>query len=346
MRTVPKIKGLFIGCGAAGGDWLRMFLKEPDTEVAGIVRPSKAFVAKYGLPPGAPVFPDYQTALAQARAEAAFIASPNCLHREHFLACAERGLHVFIEKPVALSLEDAIAMQQAAERARIKVYTPWGAERHFFLRETIEKFRAGRFGRLMQIHGVLTGGNGFFSDVGKKVHYATLRPETGGGMLIHHTSHLIDWAMQIGGPVASVYCQTDTSFPNPQPRQMEAVAAILRFRDGGTATLLENQLAHRYMHWDVIGDRAGQFIAWHPEARDTDPCLTEEHAVGERIERRTLLFDDFCRIVDAQPSPVRRLLDLIRQDAVSPSGLERAVVNLRVCEALHESARTGRVVEL
>src|SRR5204862_404594 len=161
----------FIGCGAAGGDWLRCFLLEPDAELVGVVEPSEANVARLKLPASTPVFAELNEALECVEADVAFIASPNVHHAPQFLACAERGLHVFLEKPVALSLADALRMKAVADRARIKVYTPWGAERHFFLRESIERFRSGKLGRLVQIHGVSVGGNGFFSDVGEKAHY-------------------------------------------------------------------------------------------------------------------------------------------------------------------------------
>lgn len=341
-----RVRAIFIGCGAAGGDWLRLFLKEPDAELAGVVEPSAAAITKLKLPSETPVFADVNAALEGVQADVAFIASPNAHHAPQFLVCAERGLHIFIEKPVALTLDDAIKMKTAANRQRIKTYTPWGAERHFFLRESIERFRSGKLGKLVQVHGVTVGGNGFFRDVGDHAHYSTRQPEISGGLIAHHTSHLIDWAMQIGGPVESVFCQTDTTFPNPKPRQVEAAAAILRFRHGGTATLMESMLWHRYLHWDVIGEQAGDFIEWNPEARGADLYLKIEQAAGEKTHPQIMTFNEFRNRVDSESSLVRRFLDLVACDQPSPSSIDRAIATMKVCEALHASARTGNAVVL
>src|SRR5205807_632672 len=118
-----RLRALFIGCGAAGGDALRAFLAGCDVGLAGVGECSKASSEQLKLPLETPVFADLDKALESVKADVAFIASPNVYHAPQFLACAKRGLHVFLEKPVALLLSDALEMQRAAEKHRIKVFT-------------------------------------------------------------------------------------------------------------------------------------------------------------------------------------------------------------------------------
>jgi predicted dehydrogenase len=105
-------------------------------------------------------------------------------------------------------------------------------------------------------------------------------------------------------------------------------------------------LWHRYIHWDVIGERAGDFIEWSPEARGTETFLKTERAVTGKVERQVMTFDEFFKRENSEPSLVRRFLDVVRSDQPSPSSLDRSIAEMRVCEALHESARTGQVVTL
>lgn len=59
--------------------------------------------------------PDWRQALADDRVEAVSITAPNHLHRELGVAAAAAGKHVWIEKPVGLDAEDALAVAEAVK---------------------------------------------------------------------------------------------------------------------------------------------------------------------------------------------------------------------------------------
>src|SRR6266851_4174392 len=69
---------------------------------------------KYSIPRQ---YEDAFQAIREAEADAVIICIPNHLHAPVTLAALERGQHVLVEKPMALSLADAEAMVVAAERA-------------------------------------------------------------------------------------------------------------------------------------------------------------------------------------------------------------------------------------
>src|SRR5579859_2941968 len=48
--------------------------------------------------------------------EAVWVATPNQLHAEHTIAALDRGKHVIVSKPMAITLDESEAMNQAAER--------------------------------------------------------------------------------------------------------------------------------------------------------------------------------------------------------------------------------------
>ncbi len=59
--------------------------------------------------------------LLKTEVDAVIIASPNDLHKQQTIDAAERGKHVFCEKPMALSVEDCDLMIQAADSAGVKL---------------------------------------------------------------------------------------------------------------------------------------------------------------------------------------------------------------------------------
>lgn len=65
------------------------------------------------------VYDDYVTMLDKARPDAVYIALPPYAHADEVQEAARRGIHVFIEKPIALDMDTAWRMVEAAERAGI-----------------------------------------------------------------------------------------------------------------------------------------------------------------------------------------------------------------------------------
>jgi predicted dehydrogenase len=67
------------------------------------------------------VFSDYQDLLKEDDIEIVSICAPNYLHERISAACAERGKHIVVEKPLAKTAEEGLLMIDAAKRARIKL---------------------------------------------------------------------------------------------------------------------------------------------------------------------------------------------------------------------------------
>lgn len=339
------LRGLFIGCGRTGRSRVAAFAREPGTEVVGLVDPSTAALAATKVSREVPAFSSLDAALRAVSADVAFIASPNCYHAEQFLACAKRGMHVWCEKPVALILEDAMAMRDAAKQLGVKVATGYGAADIFYLHDAIEFVRAGRAGRLVQILSNKMGGAGFCS--AGPGHYAVRDPELSGGWILHCLCHEVDWAMQIGGKVDSVCCETVTTVPDPAPGQEEAVSAILRFKNGGSATLLENQLDYKHHRYAMVGEFGGYFADRFIRTNGAKlPALVRETVNRGKVQREEWNAAAYAREAERRPSLIRRFLDAIRRDMPSPVPLERSVEVIRVCLALRRAAESRGWVQV
>ena len=116
------------GVGVAGISWvsgehIKAFEKNPHTRVVALQSASldnaMASRERFGLRE-AQVYTDYEKMLADPRVDVVTICSTNEKHARQGILGAQAGKHLLIEKPVALSLEDLRALQQAINRAGVR----------------------------------------------------------------------------------------------------------------------------------------------------------------------------------------------------------------------------------
>ena len=108
-----------IGMGARGSELLREALACPNTECLGVADVySKRREEAAGIAPGARIYIDYRHLLDDPAIDAVLIATPPHLHAAQFVAAMEARKHVYQERPMAFTVEDAKQMRGAFERAR------------------------------------------------------------------------------------------------------------------------------------------------------------------------------------------------------------------------------------
>src|SRR3974390_931497 len=108
-----------IGVGARGVELLREALACPRTECLGVadVYQKRLDEAK-AIASGARTCSDYRHLLGDPAIDAVLIATPPHLHASHFVAAIEAGKHVYVERPMAFTIEDAKRMRAACQESR------------------------------------------------------------------------------------------------------------------------------------------------------------------------------------------------------------------------------------
>ena len=112
-----------IGCGGIANRHATILQKLERTELAAFCdiaeERARDFAAKYaeGKPP---VFSDYHVMLERVPLDVVYICLPPFAHSDEVEAAAAKGVHVFIEKPIALTMELANRMVAATDRAGVK----------------------------------------------------------------------------------------------------------------------------------------------------------------------------------------------------------------------------------
>lgn len=145
-----------------------------------------------------PFFSDYREMISQAGLEGVIDGTPNQFHAEVGITCAELGIDVLTEKPIASSLEDGKRMVEAVENSGIHMLV--GHHRRYFplIRRAREIVQSGDLGQLVGITMLwaLMKPDNYFD--------VKWRSQKGGGPILINIIHEIDNLRFICGDVAEI----------------------------------------------------------------------------------------------------------------------------------------------
>ncbi len=263
------------------------------------------FVERY---PNARTYDSVEKMCSDPEVEAVWIASPNRFHAEHAVMAAEHGKHVVVEKPMALSIEQAERMIEAADKAGVKLLAGHTQSFSLPIRTMRKIIASGELGQLRAIH-ILA-----YSDW-------MLRPRTadeldvsqGGGVPYRQVPHQADSIRLLGGGLLrSVRAMTGQWMPErPIPGYY---CAYLEFEDGTPATMVHNGygyfLGNELMPWgeskqeytldERVAIRKSLRDGSRDETRDKQDMRLggqRQDAVLRRSERRSWLPNDLGLVV-------------------------------------------------
>lgn len=231
MAGEEKVKVGLVGAGWIGQHHAANVAKNPHAELAAICDPDAAkagaFAEKLGGKPR--IYGKLDEMLKQDDIRTVVIASPNAAHAEQAVAAAQAGRNFYVEKPLAISLEDCRKVASAARTAGVK--SSMGYHRRFnpLVLHARSLMAEGKLGDL-----VLAESDYFHFVPGNLDIWNWLGDEKVAGSLIHAgTGHNIDLLRFFAGEVAEVSCFKDVRMPRKIQVRTEDIAIInLRFENG------------------------------------------------------------------------------------------------------------------
>lgn len=180
---------------------------------------------------------DWREVAADPRVRAVSITAPNFLHREIGVAMAEAGKHIWIEKPVGLTAEDAGAVADAVARAGVQATVGFNYRNAPAVEAARELIAAGEIGAVTHLRIRL------FSDYAAHPEGALTwryeRERGGSGVLGDLASHGVDLARHLVGDIASLTADTAIFVPE-RARPSGATAGHSRAA-GGELGPVENE---------------------------------------------------------------------------------------------------------
>jgi predicted dehydrogenase len=116
------MNAIILGCGLIAARWIRALHADPRVAITALADPdhgaAEATAGLCGLNE-VPIFADLATALCQAGADVAVNLTPADMHALSSRAALRHGLHVLTEKPLALTLDDAIQLTRDARERQL-----------------------------------------------------------------------------------------------------------------------------------------------------------------------------------------------------------------------------------
>ncbi len=274
---------------------------------------------------GGKAYTDYQTMLNETALDALYVCVPPHAHEGAEEMAAEKGIHLFVEKPVARTLERARAIEAAIKKAGVLSMVGY----HFRYYGATERARE----RLQGLPTVLVKGawEGGMPGVEWWRQHAL-----SGGQIIEQTTHIFDLARYLAGEIVQVHAYFQHA-PELMPFSGGDVSAsgavVLQFASGAVGVITNTCVLNApgetgikvYTPNRVIEVSWGRMTEWEPNRKE-----------------------EFYSRDNAYHNEARAFIQAIREKnpALIKADYSEGVRTLAVTLAADESARTGKPVAI
>lgn len=233
------MKYALIGCGRIAVNHIKAAVNN-QLEIVAVcdILPEamETLLAKQGLEKNDSIarYTDYIKMLDEVKPTLVSIATESGIHAQIALACIDRGIHIIIEKPMAMSMADADEIIRRSEEKGVKVSACHQNRFNVAVQKTRAALEANRFGRLSHgsIHVRWNRNEGYYVQAPWRGTWAQ-----DGGCLMNQCIHGIDllrWMM--GDEVEEVYGVTRQQFHDYLEAE-DVGLAVVKFKNGAIGTI-------------------------------------------------------------------------------------------------------------
>ncbi|MEI7782842.1 MAG: Gfo/Idh/MocA family oxidoreductase [Betaproteobacteria bacterium] len=347
---MSKLQIAVAGAGLMGRSHAELLARSAQAELSAVVDPLPAGAELAGQW-GVPYFENLQALLAQAKPDGVILATPNHLHVQQALACIEAGLGVLVEKPVASTLAEGELLLRAVQTSSAPVLVGHHRAHSPIMEQARQVAQSGRLGRLVAVMGSAT----FF----KPEHYfadGPWRSQKGGGPILINMIHEVHNLRMLCGEIIAVQAMASNAvrgFPVE-----DTVSISLRFASGALGSFLLSDTAASARSWE----QTSQENKAYPSYGDED-CYVLTGTLGS-LSVPSMRLKTYPSTQDAswwkpfaceqlhlqREDPLARQLDhfvqVLRGQAQPLVTVRDGLQNLRVSEAIAESAHSGHTIDL
>jgi predicted dehydrogenase len=292
-------------------------------------------------------YTDYRQLLKDRSIDAVAVCVPAQFHVEVALAALDAGKHLFIEKPLALNLEESDQLiERAARFPHLKVIIGFNMRWHRLVRQARAIIQQGDLGRVQLIRTVLTSYHDSVPEWRK-------HRELGGGVLFEQAVHHFDlWRFLLQSEVVEVFA---TSRSRAWEDEVATVAA--RMANGVLVSSVLSERTSESNEIEIYGQGGRLRVdVYRFDGFEYSPCLYPSYRIRNRFKKmtRTLAAVPFALFKMTQGGDFlasyqaewRHFLDAIRQDTLMESALEDGRSALQVALAAVKAASLGRSIKI
>ena len=348
---MEKVRTAIVGSEFAAGFHARALQRCPYAEIVAacsIDAPSlRRFVKTYRIPHS---YDDYEKMFARKDVDLVHICAPNFLHKRMAVAALEAGKHVVCEKPLATTLEDALAVVKVVKRTGLKLFyaEDWmNAPAIVRAKQIIDE---GAIGEVFYIKAKETH-NGSHSPFAQKKEYC------GGGAMIHLAIHPMGFARWLlGSEAVEVVGVTNgggaDNFVHKNYGGEDWAAAIVTYGNGARAFIEGNYITHGGLD-DFIEIYGSEGNIKIDLGFGSPMRVYSRTGYGYAVEKAETTLHWTKPAVDEEwnlgyVNEIAQFIDCVRLDKPAPWGLgaEDGALVIQTIMGVYESAAKGKAIRL
>ncbi len=324
--------------------WILGRADRGDIQIVGIAESNKElakrFLEQHGLPMSL-LFETLEEMLEKTKPEAVTAFGSIYEHLAVVQACAPRGIHVMVEKPLAVSVDHARQMQALAKKHKIQLLTnyetTWYATNH----KAFEMVQQERLGKLRKV--VVHDGHEGPKEIGVNkefLDWLTDPKQNGGGAVIDfgcYGANLITWLANGQRPV-SVTAVLQHFKPEIYPKVDDEATIVLEYP--GMQGIIQASWNWPFGRKDMEVYGATGYVISDNRSTMRIRLKGDKKEQAEILSERAVPYDD----------PFALLAAVIKKEITLPaydlSSLENNLIVVEILEAAIQSSRTGKKVML
>ena len=250
------VKVGFVGCGGIAHTHMDRLRKIKEARMVAFydIVPEKAREAAESV--GARAYPSLQEMLDKEELDAVYVCVPPFAHGFES-EIIERGINIFVEKPVALSMDIARKIESAIRRAG--VLSSVGYMWRYFDTTALAKKVLEENGPVGMVEGLYI--DPFWFPPG----HWWIDKRKSGGQVIEQSTHVFDLARYLVGDVARIYAELDTLLLTDVPGfKTEDVSLVtLKFKNGAIGVVLSTCASRKTFAWTGLKVIAKKAVVEH-----------------------------------------------------------------------------------
>ena len=318
--------------------------QHPEIQLVGIEEPDQALAEtyrkRYNLQPSM-FYTDVNTMLEKTHPQAVLVYTAINEHRPVIEAAAAHGVSVMVEKPLTISLDDALAIRKTARAHGIHVLTNYETTWYPSNRAAYDELQQGKLGTLRKV--IVRDGHQGPKEIGvgpEFLNWLTDPVKNGAGALYDFGCYGVDlmtW-MTHGATPLSVTAETQNDKPAIYPHVDDDAAIVLRYPGAQAVVLGSWNWSFAVKNMEVYGTKGTAFTDAADKIRvrlseaDTEPTLITA-PVLEGPQNGSIAY-----LVAVMKGQLESKGDL--------SALDTNVIVMQILDAARTSARTGKTIAL
>jgi predicted dehydrogenase len=325
------LRGGIVGLGRLGQRYVRLLTQDERTTVGGVYDLDAALTERIGRELGVHACRSLDELIEACKLDFLYVGTPDFAHLDATMRGVEAGLDVLVDKPLTTNLSDALKIRDAVNEAGVRCVTAFSNRYNPPFVAAKAAIDRGDIGAVRIFNGRLNDAIWVPTDM-----LSWAASSTPGWFLMSHVADVAQW-LSDQRPVEVYGSQVVGRLQGLGVDTIDSLHANVTYDDGGhgffeSQWILPNGLTQAFdMKLDIVGTEGSIHIDSHYQAiqvvtdRTRNPGAFDIEINGRLLGQTAYLFQAF--------------IDAIVADRAADISIDEGVANVRLIEAIHESAK-------